>query len=121
MVYMETDVNTGSFESAGYQTWNVILKITSTSDDPNAVDVEMDFWSETSNILPGSLWIPEVSPKYLSGAINGTQLQLRQGSTVVGVFSFTTSNMMGTWDCTFTGAYGLRAYTETNAIKLYKQ
>jgi hypothetical protein len=67
------------------------------------------------------LAIPEVSPKYLTGAINSSQMQLRSGSVVIGVFSFTSSTMTGTYDGSATGAFTQTVTTETNAIKLYKQ
>jgi hypothetical protein len=48
-------------------------------------------------------------------------MQLRSGTDVVGEFSFTSSTMTGTYDESWTALYGQMVFTETNAIKLYKQ
>ena len=105
---------------AGYQMWNVTFTITKTS-NPNTVNVQMSFSVASSAIVQGALAIPEVSPKYLTGAINSSQMQLRSGSVVIGVFSFTSSTMTGTYDGSASGAFTQTVTTETNAIKLYKQ
>jgi hypothetical protein len=105
---------------AGYQMWNVTFKITKTS-DPNVMNVQMSFVIASSAIVQGSLAIPEVSPKYLTGSVNSSQMQLRSGTSVIGVFSFTTSTMTGTYDESWNAVYGQQVSTETNAIKLYKQ
>jgi hypothetical protein len=105
---------------AGYQMWNVTFTITKTG-DPNVVNVQMYFQVASSAIVQGSLAIPEVSPMYLTGAINSSQMQLRSGTNVVGVFSFTTSTMTGTFDQSSIGAFSQQVHTDTNAIKLYKQ
>ena len=105
---------------AGYQMWNVTFVITSTS-NPSTVNVKMSFSIASSAIVSGSMWIPEVSPMYLTGAINSSQMQLRSGTSVVGVFSFTSTTMTGTYDNSWVAAYGQSVFTATNAIKLYKQ
>lgn len=105
---------------AGYQMWNVTFTITKTSNS-STVNVQMSFSVASSAIVQGSLVIPEVSPKFLTGAVNSSQMQLRSGTSVVGVFSFTTSTMTGTFDESWIAAYGQSVSTETNAIKLYKQ
>jgi hypothetical protein len=81
----------------------------------------MYFAVASSAIVPGSMMIPEVSPKFFTGAVNSSQMQLRSGTDVVGVFSFTTSTMTGTYDESWTAVYGQQVFTTTNAIKLYKQ
>ncbi len=109
------------FESdAGYQMWNVTLTITKTA-DPNVMNVQMYFVVASSAIKPGSFAIPEVSPMFLTGAVNSSQMQLRSGADVKGVFSFTSTTMTGTYDDTWAAIYGQSVFTETNAIKLYKQ
>jgi hypothetical protein len=117
---IKTDFNTPSLEYVGYQTRNVTFVITTTS-DPNVVNVAMSFSINNTNLISESGYTPDVSPNYYTGAINGTQLQMRSGSTVIGVFSFTTSTMTGTWDDNWTMVWSQEVYTSTNAIKLYKQ
>jgi hypothetical protein len=115
----KTDWNTGTLQDVGYQKWNVTFTITKTS-DPNVVNVQMSFSVASSALTSGSGVVPEVSPKFFTGAINSSQMQLRSGSSVIGVFSFTTSTMTGTYDDNWTAAYSQQVYTATNAIKLYK-
>jgi len=105
---------------AGYQMWNVTFVITGGSNS-SSVNVQMSFSVASSSIVQGSMMIPEVSPKFLTGNINSSQMQLLSGSKVVGVFTFTTSTMTGTYDESWTALYGQMVFTETNAIKLYKQ
>ena len=112
--------STDMASNAGYQMWNVTLTITKTP-DPNVMKVQMNFAVASSAIVPGSFMIPEVSPMFFTGAVNSSQMQLRSGTGVVGVFSFTSSTMTGTYDESWTALYGQQVFTETNAIKLYKQ
>ena len=105
---------------AGYQMWNLTFTITKTS-NANVFNVQMSFAVSSSAIVQGSLMVPEVSPKFLTGTVNSSQLQLRSGTNVFGVFSFTSDTMTGTYDNSWTAAFSQRVFTGTNAIKLYKQ
>ena len=64
----------------------------------------------------------------LTGTINGTQLTLTRADQgpieqigSVGVFTFTTTQMEGTWHDHWEGVYEQNVYTATNGLKLMKQ
>jgi hypothetical protein len=75
------------------------------------------------------MYTPDVSPMFLTGTISGTQLTLTQDADQgnidqigsVGVFTFTTTQMEGTWHDHWEGGYEQNVYTQTNALKLLKQ
>jgi hypothetical protein len=104
-------------------TWTII----GTSDE-HTVIVNVQFSYSNRQLVQGSGYTPDVSPMQLTGTINGTQLTLTKGDAgpiqqigSVGVFTFTSSQMEGTWHDHWNGVYEQNVYTATNALKLMKQ
>ena len=84
----------------------------------------MSFVTSDSEIIsgcPGTGVVPEVSPLFLTGNVNGTRLELRSGTTQVASLNFTTDIMTGVLDYSWCSAYCQREYTDANAIILYRQ
>lgn len=116
-----------TLKDVGTQNRTMTWKITST-DDENVVNVEVEFTVTSQSITTGSGYVPDVSPMYYPGVINGTQLTLTKDSAggidqigTVGVFTFTTDLMQGTWHDHWEGVWGQNVYTTTNGLKLLKQ
>ena len=104
-------------------TWTI-----SATDDENVVFVNVEFAVSNRQLPAGSGYVPDVSPMQLTGIINGTQLTLTKGDQgpieqigSVGVFTFTTSQMQGTWHDRWEGVWEQNVYTATNSLKLMKQ
>ncbi len=94
----------------------------------NIVNVEVSFTYSDRQLISGSGYTPDVSPMYLTGVINGTQLTLTRADQgpikqagSVGVFTFTTTQMQGTWHDHWEGVWEQNVYTQTNSLKLMKQ
>jgi hypothetical protein len=114
-------------KDVGTQNRTMTWKITGTSDE-NVVNVEVELTVTSQSITTGSGYVPDVSPMYYTGIINGTQLTLTKDSTggidqigTIGVFTFTTSLMQGTWHDHWEGVWSQNVYTATNGLKLMKQ
>jgi hypothetical protein len=104
-------------------TWNI-----SATNNENVVMVDVQFSYSNRLLVSGSGYTPDVSPMQLTGTINGTQLTLTRGDSgpikqigSVGVFTFTTHNMEGTWHDHWSGVYEQNVYTPTDGLKLIKQ
>ena len=104
-------------------TWTI-----SATDNENIVFVNVEFAVSNRQMTSGSGFIGDVSPMQLTGIINGTQLTLTKKDVgpikqigSVGVFTFTATQMEGTWHDHWTGVYEQNAYTATNGLKLMKQ
>lgn len=98
------------------------------TNDEHTVIVDIQFTYSNRQIIQGSGYVPDVSPMQLTGTINGTQLTLTKGNVgpieqigTVGVFTFTSNQMEGTWHDQWNGVYEQNVYTTTNALKLMKQ
>ena len=122
---IETNYCTGSFNLVATENRTVTFVITKGSTDSD-VNIQMSFvgtdftrtaFTNTSCIGGSTGYIPEVSPSFYSGTISGVNLTVDG----VGTFSFTTDNMMGTYDRSSKGVFDQRVYTGTNQLKLYKQ
>jgi hypothetical protein len=94
----------------------------------NIVNVEVSFTYSDRQLISGSGYTPDVSPMDLTGVINGTQLTLTKADQgpikqagSVGVFTFTTTQMQGTWHDHWEGVWEQNVYTPTNGLKLLKQ
>jgi hypothetical protein len=122
-----TDYNSGTLEEVGAENRTMTFIITETSRE-DVVNVEVKFSYSNRQLVSGSGYTPDVSPMYLTGIINATQLTLTKDDAgpihqigTVGVFTFTTSNMEGTWHDHWSGVYEQNVYTSTNDLKLIKQ
>jgi hypothetical protein len=123
-----TDWSTfGQLEDVGSENRTMTWTITAT-DQENIVRVQVEFSYTNRQLITDSGYTPYASPMGLTGIINGTQLTLtkvdsgpikRIGS--VGVFTFTTHNMEGTWHDHWSGVWDQNVYTSTNCLKLTKQ
>ena len=98
------------------------------TDDPNVVNIDITFSVTSRSIASGSGYTPDVSPMQLTGIVNGTQLTLTKDSSgpisqvgSVGVFTFTSTQMQGTWHDHWEGVWNQNVYTATNGLKLMKQ
>ena len=104
-------------------TWTITA-----TDQENVVRVDVDFSYSNRHLISDSGYIPDVSMMQLKGIVNGTQLTLTKGNVgpikqvdSVGVFTFTSTQMEGTWHDHWTGVYEQNVYTSTNGLKLAKQ
>ncbi len=119
--------NFGTLEDVGSEYRTMTWTITPTQDE-NTVNVYIAFTTSNRNLIDGSGYTPDVSPMQLTGTISGTQLTLTRGDQgpveqvgSVGVFTFTSTQMEGTWHDHWTGVYEQNVYTQTNGLKLMKQ
>jgi hypothetical protein len=117
----------GQLSDVGTEDRTMIWTITPTS-DVSVVVVNIQFTYSNRQLISGSGYTPDVSPMQLRGVINGTQLTLFNGNAgpieqigSVGVFTFTSTQMEGTWHDHWNGAYEQNVYTATDGLKLMKQ
>jgi len=118
--------NFGQLTDVGSEDRTMTWTITGTSDE-HTVIVNVQFTYSNRQLIQGSGYTPDVSPMQLTGTINGTQLTLTKGNVgpieqigAIGVFTFTSNQMEGTWHDHWNGAYEQKVYTTTNALKLMK-
>ena len=111
----------------GTENRTMTFTITETSQE-DIVNVEVKFSYSNRQLVSESGYTPDVSPMYLTGIINGTQLTLTKEDAgpikqvgSVGVFTFTSTQMEGTWHDHWTGVWEQNVYTATNGLKLMKQ
>ena len=117
----------GQLTDVGSEDRTMVWTITGTIDE-HIVMVDVQFTYSNRQLVQGSGYTPDVSPMQLTGTINGTQLTLTKGNVgpieqigTVGVFTFTSNQMEGTWHDHWNGVYEQNIYTATNALKLMKQ
>lgn len=87
----------------------MIMTWTITKKSDNEVDIEWrsDFTSPAQSIISPScnLYIPIVTPKFLTGTISSSQMDIFEDNQKVGSLSFTDKNMTGYYyygnDCAF--------------------
>lgn len=98
------------------------------TDNENIVFVKVEFAVSNRQVASGSGFIGDVSPMQLTGTINGTQLTLTKADVgpikqngSVGVFTFTSTQMEGTWHDNWSGVYEQNVYTTINGLKLMKK
>jgi hypothetical protein len=118
---------TGVLEDVGSEQRAMTWTITPLQDE-NTVLVTVQFSSSKLTLISDSGYTPDVSFMQLTGIINGTQLTLIQGDQgpieqygSVGEFTFTSTQMQGTWHDHWEGVYEQNVYTATNGLKLMKQ
>jgi hypothetical protein len=119
--------NFGQLEDVGSEERTMTWTITAT-DKENIVIVNVEFSYSNRQLIAGLGYTPDVSTMQLTGIINATQLTLTKGDSgpikqvgSVGVFTFTSTQMEGTWHDHWTGVYEQNVYTSTNGLKLSKQ
>jgi hypothetical protein len=119
--------NFGQLEDVGSEERTMTWKITAT-DKENTVIVNVEFSYSNRQLIPGSGYTPDVSTMQLTGIINATQLALTKGDSgpikqvgSVGVFTFTSTQIEGTWHDHWNGVYEQNVYTSTNGLKLTKE
>jgi len=126
-----TDFSSYQLADVGTQDRMVTFTITGTSNE-NIVNVKVEYSSSNSHFISDSGYVPDVSPMFYIGTIDGTKLTLNinnEGSIglplnqvgSVGEFTFTSTQMQGTWHDHWDGVYEQSVYTATNALKLMKQ
>jgi hypothetical protein len=126
--YIATDWSTfGELADVGFENRTMTWTITPT-DQENIVNVNVEFSYTNRQLISDSGYTPDVSPMGFTGVINGTQLTLTKADSgpikqvgSVGVFTFTTHNMQGTWHDHWSGVWDQNVYTPTNGLKLIKQ
>ena len=117
-----------NLKDVGTENRTMTWKITGTG-DPNMVIVDITFSVTSRDLQSGSGYTPDVSPMQLTGIVNGTQLTLiKEDSSgpidqvgTVGAFTFTSTQMEGTWHDHWEGVWEQNVYTATNGLKLMKQ
>jgi hypothetical protein len=116
-----------NLKDVGTEDRTMTWTITATSDE-TIVNVNVEFTITNKQITSGSGYIEDTSPMQLTGVINGTQLTLTKQDAgpihqigTVGVFTFTTTQMEGTWHDHWEGVWEQNVYTATNGLKLMKQ
>ena len=115
-------------ENAGYEYRDMTWKITATNDQ-NIVEIEITWTASNKSIISGLGYTPDVQPMILQGTISGTSLALNAPTDQfmteykedIGEFTFTTSQMEGTWHDHWEIVYEQNVYTATNDLKLLKQ
>ncbi|HEY9164677.1 MAG TPA: hypothetical protein VIS48_00800 [Candidatus Kryptonia bacterium] len=122
--HINTDFCADSLELVATEDRTVTMEIKETSN--YTVDITLSFTE--SNFTPISQncnptgYVPDVSPMYLRGDVSGAQLTILDSQyKLLGVFTFTTDLMQGTWGDLWCSAYCQDVYTETNALKLILQ
>jgi hypothetical protein len=122
---VQTDFD-GPMEDIGWVSRSMTWIVTPTG-NPNQVDVEVQFSDSSQSIQSGKGYTPNVSPMFLEGVISGVTLTLIrpasmfQPERVVGIFTFTSLVITGTWDDTETLIYSQREYTLPSGLVLMKQ
>lgn len=115
-----TDANTfdGTLEYFGYETRAVTWEITPQS---GGYEIEYTYNLISRNLQEGSMYVPDVTPIYLSATLSGSTLTVETDGRVVGTFTVSGNTMTGTWDDEWAMIYTQRVYTETNGLTLTKQ
>ena len=119
--------NFGQLNDVGSEDRTMTWTIAATNDE-HVVMIDIQFAYSNRHLVQGSGYTPDVSPMQLKGTINGTQLTLTKGDAgpieqigSVGVFTFTSSQMEGTWHDHWNGVYEQNVFSAINALKLIKQ
>ncbi len=115
-----TDANTfdGTLEYFGYETREVTWVITSQS---SGFEIEYTYDLISRDLQDGSMYVPDVTPTYLTGTLSGSTLTVEMDGRVVGTFAVDGNTMTGTWDDEWAMLYAQRVYTDANSLVLTKQ
>jgi hypothetical protein len=127
--YIQTDFESGELQDVGSEDRDVTWVITAGSSE-NGVNIEQTFTYSNRNLADDSGYTPDVSPSSYTGVISGSRLTVieegggigafESSDRIVGEFSFTSTNLQGTWDDNWTMVYSQRVYTTTNGLILNK-
>ena len=123
--YIKTDFCTSNLELVATEDRTVTMGIKETSN--YTVDITLTYTSSNftvvnQNCTSSTGYTPDVSPMYLHGDISSTQLTVMNSqSKVLGIFTFTTDLMQGTWNDLWCMVYCQNVYTDTNGLKLTLQ
>ncbi len=119
--------NYGHLANVGTEDRTMTWTITGTSDE-HVVLVNVQFYYSNRQLASASGYTPDTLFMQLTGIINGTQLTLTKGNAgpieqigTVGEFTFTSTQMEGTWHDHWTGVWEQNVFTPTNGLKLTKQ
>jgi len=103
--------NFGQLANVGTEDRTMTWTITGTSDE-NVVTVTVQFDYSNRQLASASGYTPDTSFMQLTGIINGTQLTLTKGNAgpieqigTVGEFTFTSTQLEGTWHDHWTGVW----------------
>jgi hypothetical protein len=117
----------GSLVDVGSEYRTMTWTISGTSDD-HIVLVTVQFEYSNRQLISDSGYTPDSSFMQLTGVVNGIQLTLTREDVgpikqvgPVGVFTFTSTQMEGTWHDHWNGVWEQNVYTPTNGLKLAKQ
>ncbi len=123
-VYFDDEWCTSSLSRVASQVWDVTWVVTRRSTNADSLDVKMTFGTSNFQNLggcPDTGVVPEVSPMFLTGYVNGDRLTLMSGQTPAGSFSFTTDNIQGDFDYTWCAGDCQREYSADRTFILNKQ
>ena len=118
---------TGNLADVGSEDRTMTWTISGTNEE-HTVLVTVQFEYSNRQLISESGYTPDSSFMQLTGTVNGTQLTLTRGDVgpikqvgTVGVFTFTSTQIEGTWHDHWTGVWEQNVYTQTNGLKLAKQ
>jgi hypothetical protein len=122
----------GTLQDVGSEDRTMTWTITAT-DEANTVTVEVQFSSSNQQLIHDSGYIPDVSPDWFTGTVNGTLLTLSKNEDVsmggphttyigsVGEFTFTDHQIEGAWHYHWALGWEQNVYTATNGLQLFKK
>jgi hypothetical protein len=92
--------------------------------DANTVNIVQSYTSSNrQTLIADGLYTPEINAdRDLTGYISSSSLTVKSGNTNVGYFTFTSSNITGTWnDDSYSALYTENIRTAVNGLTLTKQ
>ena len=96
-------------------TWSI-----SQGPNPSIMNVEVTYTVTVDSINPGSGYTRDAQGIIYEGRINGTTLTLVLVTHTIGVFSFTPTSIVGTWNDGWCYSFCQRLYTPANGLTLVK-
>ncbi len=125
MFYIKTDFCTDNLSLVANQDRMVTMDIKETGD--YTVDITLTYAGSNFTVVNSACdsstgYTPDVSPMYLHGDIASTQLTVMNSeSKVLGIFTFTSDLMQGTWNDQWCMVYCQDVSTTTKGLKLTLQ
>jgi len=119
--YIKTDFLTGNLEEVGSEE-RMMEWVISPGAGENEVNIDISFIVNNRTLVTGSGYTPDIPLMSLKGDVESSSLTLRANNgRVIGVFSFTSDLMMGTWNDSWSMAYSQEVYTHSNELKLVRE
>ncbi len=118
--YIQTDFQTGILQDVGSEDREVTWTITAAGSE-NVVNIEQTFTYSNRQLEDGSGYTPDIPLDDYTGVISSSSLTVKDGTRVVGQFTFTEDLISGTWSDEWSLAYSQKVYTTANALKLTRQ